>query len=102
MANNVFAGFNVVIAKQTISFADAGINSSNTNIIIRIRADSTVAYSPTRSLNGITAFEANEGYYIIAKTDMDLSAIVSRTVEAGTSTAGAILTEDGSPITVEP
>ena len=97
MAANIYTGFNVAVAKQTIGFVDAGINSDNIFIIFRIEADKIVSYDPTRGINGISGFEQAKGYYIIAKQQIDLSAIVSTTFsEGGSIGTGAVLLEDGT------
>jgi hypothetical protein len=76
MANNVNGNApNAVVAKSTISFVDAGITSDNTEIIYKVD-DALQSYKPGRAINGISGFVANQGYYLIAKQDMDLSGIL--------------------------
>jgi hypothetical protein len=68
---------NAGVAKQSVSFLDAGLNSSNVQIIYK--ADGSPAlqsWVPGRAINGITGFEAGKGYYIVAKTDLNLGAIL--------------------------
>jgi len=72
-SSNIFGGRpNVAVAWASGSFIDAGINESNTAIIYEVDSP-TKSYVPGRSINGVTAFTRNKGYYIIAKIDMDLS-----------------------------
>lgn len=64
-----------VVAKATMTFAAAGITSGNTSIIYLVD-NPLKSYVPGRLINGITGFEEQKGYYIIAKTDLDLSAVL--------------------------
>ena len=76
MATNIFKNrANVCVAKQTISFVNAGINGENTEIIYRTNGDNR-SYVPGRMINPITRFEQGISYYIIAKQDMDLTTYV--------------------------
>jgi hypothetical protein len=76
MANNIKGNApNAVVAKQTIAFADAGINSTNTEIVYLID-DPMLSFVPGRAINGISGFVANKGYYIVAKVDFDLTSAV--------------------------
>lgn len=76
MANNIVGNApNAVVAKSTVSFVDAGINSTNTEIIFKVDA-ALQSYKPGRAINGISGFVANAGYYFVAKQDMDLTAIL--------------------------
>lgn len=76
MANNINGGApNAVVAKVTASFVSAGINTTNTEIIFLVDAD-LKSFKPGRAINGISGFEANKGYYMVAKTDMDLESFV--------------------------
>lgn len=98
MAVNIRGGrANVVIAKQTISFASIGITASNvTNIFL---VDSALkSFDPRRTLNPITMFEAGKGYYINAIEDIDLTAYAGPPFP---SNSNAITTEDGSEIIPE-
>lgn len=74
MANNIKANApNAIVAKQTISFVDAGITALNTEIVYLVD-DPLLSYVPGRAINGISGFVSNKGYYLVAKTAMDLSA----------------------------
>lgn len=76
MANNIKGGApNAVVAKSTVSFATAGITALNTEIIYLVD-DPLKSYVPGRAINGISGFEVNKGYYLVAKTDMDLESIL--------------------------
>jgi hypothetical protein len=103
MPNNILAGgFFACVAKATISFVDAGITALNTTIIYRVSGDLR-SYRPDRIINGITGFEAGKGYYIIAKQDMDLTAILIPPLDSdNTSNALKMIAEfrvgdEGSP-----
>jgi hypothetical protein len=83
MANNIFGGQpNAVVCKTAVSFATAGINSGNTSIIYKVGSP-LLSYVPGRSINGITGFEEDAGYYFVALTDMDLTAYVVPPTDAG-------------------
>jgi hypothetical protein len=70
---NVLGGQpNVLVAKGTASFVEAGITDENTEIIYLVDTP-LKSYIPTRAINGIAGFETGKGYYIVAKTDMNLS-----------------------------
>jgi hypothetical protein len=74
MPNNLLANVPAsVAAKVDISFASAGITAENTRIIFEVGSPLR-SYVPGRSINAITEFNAGQGYYIVPKTDMDLSA----------------------------
>lgn len=76
MANNIKGGApNAVVAKSTVSFATAGITALNTEIIYLVD-DPLKSYVPGRAINGISGFEADKGYYFVAKIDMDLESIL--------------------------
>lgn len=72
---NVKVGNNVVVATQTVSFATAGLNSTNTEIIYLVD-NSLSSYKPGRLINGISGFVEGKGYYFIAKQTIDITAIV--------------------------
>lgn len=74
MANNIKGNApNAVVAKTTVSFVDAGINATNTEVVYMVD-NPLLSYVPGRAINGISGFVANKGYYIVAKVDMDLTA----------------------------
>lgn len=76
MANNINGNApNAVVAKTTVSFVAAGINSTNTEIIYLVE-DPLKSYVPGRAINGISGFEVNKGYYLVAKIDFDLESVV--------------------------
>jgi hypothetical protein len=62
------------IGLQAISFAAAGIDSTNIKIIFLV-GNPTKSFVPGRSINAITGFEIDKGYYIVPKVNMDLSEI---------------------------
>ena len=104
MANNIFGNRpNVVVAKQTISFTDAGFTSINLYIIYMV-GNPLLSYDPTRVINGITGFENGKGYYVIPKIDMDVSAYVvppiSGYIEPEDGTTGNTVYFNGDSITV--
>lgn len=75
MANNIKIGLNAIVAKATATFATAGINTSNTEIIFKVDQGLS-SFVPGRAINGISGFESNKGYYMVAKTAFDLEAYV--------------------------
>lgn len=76
MANNLFANIPAAcVAKSTISFASAGLDVTNINIIFEVGSP-LKSWKPERSLNGITGFTADKGYYIVPKVSMDQTAIL--------------------------
>src|SRR3954470_22302036 len=106
MANNIFGERpNVVVAKQTISFASAGFTESNLRIIYLV-GDVMQSYDPSRVINGISGFEAGKGYYVIPKIDMDITTIAVPPVSTGEyvepidGTTGNTVYFNGDSITV--
>lgn len=76
MANNLFANVPAAcVARQTISFASAGFDSSNTNIIYLVGSP-IKSFVPGRPINGITGFVEGNGYWIVPKQNMDKTAIL--------------------------
>lgn len=67
---------NILVAKSTVDFVTAGITGSNTHIIFKVDGD-LQSYVPGRLINGITGFEADKGYYIVSKSNLNLSAILA-------------------------
>jgi hypothetical protein len=87
MANNINGNApNAVVAKQTISFVDAGITALNTDIVYLVD-DPLLSFVPGRAINGISGFVANKGYYLVAKLDMDLTGVVVPPVSSLTQLA---------------
>lgn len=72
LANRPYA----VIAKQSLTFVEAGLNSSNLVIIFKVQG-SLGSYMPGRPINAIDSFVADTGYYIIPKLDIDLTELLS-------------------------
>jgi hypothetical protein len=72
MANNVFAGPNILIAKTDISFAAAGIDFTNTLVVFLVGTP-LKSFKPGRAINSITGFQLDKGYYLQAITDFDIS-----------------------------
>src|SRR4051812_22638072 len=70
-ANNPAA----VVAKQTISFAAAGLDTSNTEIIFEVGSP-LKSWKPERTINGVSGFTVNKGYYIVPKADINFSQYV--------------------------
>lgn len=104
MANNIFANRpNIIVAKQTISFADAGFTTSNLYIIYKV-ANPMLSYDPSRGINGISGFEFGQGYYLIPKIDMDITAIgvppFDGYIEPEDGTTGSTVYYNGDSITV--
>ena len=76
MANNVFGNRpNAVVARLgvTATFASLGLTAEKINVIYKV-GTAYQSYIPGRGINPITAFEPSQGYLIMAKVDMDLSA----------------------------
>jgi hypothetical protein len=102
---NLFVGKpNVVVALQDITFDEAGITSLNTSIIYKV--DSPIkSYVPGRIINSINGFVFGQGYYVITKMDMDLSAFLAPPIDAFiqsfvTESGENLLSEDGDGIQV--
>ena len=77
MANNLFANvFAAGIAKQTISFAAAGFDSTNTAIIYQLGSP-LKSYVPGRGINAVTGFTQNRQYYLVPIADMDKTAYLA-------------------------
>jgi lysophospholipase L1-like esterase len=74
---NVGLGSGIVVAKQTVAFADCGISADNTRIIYKVGPNGVLSFKPERSINGITGFEAQNGYFFIAKQPIALGEFVS-------------------------
>lgn len=92
MANNLFANVPAsCVAKQTITFDEIGITELNTAIIYQT-GNPLKSYIPGRTINAITGFSEGQGYYIIARQDMDLSSVLIPPVTA----VNAILWEEGN------
>jgi len=93
MPNNLFAnGPYAVVAKQTISFADAGVTVLNMNIIYLV--DGVLkSYMPGRSINAINGFETGKGYYVVPKQDLDFSAWVIPPIDLNITTNFKMLKE---------
>lgn len=64
-----------VVAKTNATFVSAGLTVDNLKIIYRIEGG-ILSWIPDRPINGITAFEAGKGYYLIPAAELDLSAYV--------------------------
>lgn len=61
----------VVVARQTISFQAAGLDVTNTRIVYEVGSP-IKSWAPDRQVNAISGFEAEKGYYLISKVDLDL------------------------------
>lgn len=83
MANNLFADVPAaVVATQTISFASAGFDTSNTRIIYEVGSP-LKSYVPGRAINAVTSFTTGNGYYIVPKLDMDKTAYLIPPIPSG-------------------
>jgi hypothetical protein len=70
---NVFADERVVfLCTSSVSFATAGITTSNTRLITLVSEGYFTSYDPNDSINGIDAFVEGELYDIDPITDIDL------------------------------
>jgi hypothetical protein len=88
MANNLKGNApNAVVAKETVSFATAGITETNMNIIYLVD-NPLQSYVPGRAINGITGFEEGKGYYVVPKLDMDLEAYLIPPIPGSGTTLG--------------
>jgi hypothetical protein len=93
MANNLFANVPAAcVAKSTISFATAGITALNTLIIFEVGSP-LKSYVPGRTINSVTGFTADKGYYIVPAADMDLSAILAPPLVTGGGGGGGYSAE---------
>lgn len=78
MANEIQIGVQMARALQTISFADANYNASNTNEVILVSPDGYQFFNPNNgSIPQITGFVAGEGYVINSKTVRDSAGVIS-------------------------
>lgn len=85
MANNLFADVPAAaVARQTISFASAGFDTTNTRIIYEVGSP-LKSYVPGRAINAVTGFTTGNGYYIVPKLDMDKSAYLIPPIPEGGS-----------------
>jgi hypothetical protein len=70
---NVFADERVVfLCTSSVSFATAGITTSNTKLITLVSEGYSISYDPNDSINGIDGFVEGELYDIDPITDIDL------------------------------
>jgi hypothetical protein len=83
MPNNLFTGFNIVRATETIGFAAAGLNSGNCLIVFEVDGAILKSWVPTRTINAVTTFTDGKGYYIVMTADADLSAYLIPPVPSG-------------------
>lgn len=63
----------VVVATKSADFVSLGFTTVNISIVYLV-GNPTKSWKPGRTINGITGFESNKGYYIVPKTSRDLSA----------------------------
>lgn len=74
---NIYADRATVgVAKSTVSFAAAGFTADNIHIIFKADGD-LQSWVPGRLINGITGFETDKGYYIVAKQNINLNAVLA-------------------------
>lgn len=66
----------VAIAKQDILFSAVPEITAESIAIIYLVGSPLISYIPGRSINGITGFELEKGYYIVSLADIDLSEIL--------------------------
>lgn len=78
MATNIFGGrANSAVARSSKIFSEIPeLDSDSVSIIYEI-GDTIKSWVPDRGINPLSGFEENKGYYIVAKTDLDLSTILS-------------------------
>lgn len=72
----------VVVARTTISFQAAGLDVTNTRIVYEVGTPIR-SWAPDRQVNAISGFEAEKGYYLISKVDMDLRSILIPPIDPG-------------------
>jgi hypothetical protein len=76
MANNLFGNIPAAcVSKSTIAFSSAGLDVTNINIIFEVGSP-LKSWKPERTINAVTGFTADKGYYIVPKVDLDLTAIL--------------------------
>jgi hypothetical protein len=76
MPDNLFANTPAAaVAKTTISFTAAGLDSNNIRIIFLV-GNPLKSWDPLRSINPVTEFEVQKGYYIVPKANLDLSDVL--------------------------
>lgn len=77
MALKIFGGdaniANIVIAKNTATFASMGFTNLNVKAIFEIGEAGLKSWVPGRDINAITGTTAGKGYYIVAIQDIDVS-----------------------------
>lgn len=66
----------VVIARQTIDFATAGLNALNTRIVYEVGSRMR-SWKPGRQINAITQFQAGKAYYIVPAETMNKTSILA-------------------------
>lgn len=66
----------VVIARETKTFVNAGLNAQNTRVVYEV-GSRLRSWKPDRQINPITQFEAGKAYYIVPKNDMDLTQLTA-------------------------
>jgi poly(3-hydroxybutyrate) depolymerase len=83
MATNLIGNApNVAIAKQTVSFASMGLSSENIAIIYEVR-NPIYSWRPERQINAITGMVAGRGYWIVPKSDLDLTTYFAPPLPSG-------------------
>ncbi|HYH14140.1 MAG TPA: hypothetical protein VD794_02905 [Flavisolibacter sp.] len=70
---------NVAIAKETATFAEIGVDSTNMVVIYEV-GNVIKSYKPNRTINPINGIEADKGYYIVPKVDLDLTQYFAATI----------------------
>lgn len=66
----------VVIARQTISFTNAGLDATNTRVVYEVGSRMR-SWKPERPINSITQFEAGKAYYIIPKQTINKTQLLA-------------------------
>jgi hypothetical protein len=95
MANNLFAGTphsGTGLQEKAFSLIPE-ITTASIAIIYKVGSPLR-SYVPGRSINAINKFEANGGYYIIPKQNLDLTAYITPPLPTGSD--NAIEWEEGS------
>lgn len=98
MANNIQVGANSCVARANISFEAMGLTSVNTEIIYKIDGTVILSYKPGRTINPILGLEVENGYYFIAKADMDLTENLIPPIPVFDQPTNILLTGDAVPV----
>lgn len=95
MPNNLFANtpFSGTAKRAALFSSIPAISSSSIGIIFKVGSP-LKSYIPGRAINGITGFEKGAGYYIMPKTNLDLTDFFLKSILMQTLTDAATVSWD--------